>query len=92
MSNKTTRRDFVKQTATLGTAWWVGSQSLWSAEKERSPLERLKFACIGVEGKGSSDTDSANKAGDVIALCDIDDRRLAKKGSRIPNAKRHRWI
>ena len=88
MSRKTTRRDFVKQSAALGTAWWVGSQSLWSAEKERSPLERLNFACIGVEGKGSSDTDSANKAGDVIALCDIDDRRLDKKGSRIPKAEK----
>jgi predicted dehydrogenase len=88
MSHKTTRRDFVKQSAALGTAWWVGSQSVWSAEKERSPLEQLNFACIGVGGKGSSDTDSANKAGNVIALCDVDNRQLGKKGSRISKAER----
>ncbi len=88
MSHKTTRRDFVKQSAALGTAWWVGSQSLWSAEKERSPLERLNFACIGVGNKGSSDTNSADKAGNVIALCDIDDRHLGKKSSRIPKAEK----
>lgn len=89
MSQKSTRRDFVKQSAALGTAWWVGSQNLISAEKEKSPVERLNFACIGVEGKGSSDTDSAGKSGNVVALCDIDDRRLEKKAARYPNAKKY---
>ena len=47
MTQKTTRRDFVKQTALgVGGAWWLGTQSL--SAQERSPVERLNFACIGV--------------------------------------------
>ncbi len=82
MTQKTTRRDFVKQTALgVGGAWWLGTQSLEA--QERSPVERLNFACIGVGGKGSSDTDDAAGHGNVIALCDIDEGRLEQKARRI---------
>ncbi|MCH8828467.1 MAG: Gfo/Idh/MocA family oxidoreductase [Planctomycetes bacterium] len=88
MTRKTTRRDFVKQTSAVGAAWWAGTNLGISAEKERSAVERLNFACIGVGGKGSSDTDSAGRAGNVVALCDIDDRRLAQKAKKFPQAKK----
>lgn len=82
MSQQTTRRDFVKQSAVgLGSAWWLATQSLEAQEK--SPVERLNFACIGVGGKGSSDTDDAAKAGNIVALCDIDEGRLQQKARRI---------
>ena len=76
MAQKTTRRDFVKQTAGVGAAWYFGTSLGVAAQKERAAVERLNFACIGVGGKGSSDTDSAGRAGNVVALCDIDDNRL----------------
>lgn len=87
MTQQTTRRDFVKQTAVgAGAAWWLGTQSL--AAQEKSPVERLNFACIGVGGKGSSDTDSANNAGNIVALCDADEKRLEQKARRIPGAEK----
>src|SRR5262249_46532894 len=52
--------------------------------------DRLNFACIGVGGKGSSDTDHVATLGDVVALCDIDARRLAKKAESLPDAKTYR--
>lgn len=86
MTQKTTRRDFMKQSALgLGSAWWIGTQSL--SAQERSPVERLNFACIGVDGKGSSDTDDARKFGNVVAICDIDDKALARQALRNPKAK-----
>lgn len=88
MTRKTTRRDFVKQSAAVGAAWWVGANAGLAVGKEKSPAERLNFACIGVGGKGSSDTDSAGSAGNVIALCDIDDNRLNQKASKFPKAKK----
>jgi len=36
-----------------------------------------------VGGKGSSDTDSAARAGNVVALCDVDENRLEQKARRI---------
>jgi predicted dehydrogenase len=52
-----------------------------------SPNDRLRFACIGVGGKGGGDTDQVGGLGDVVALCDIDSKRLGAKASKFPNAK-----
>jgi len=87
MTRQTNRREFVKQSAAMGAAWWFGTRAGVSADKERSSVEQLNFACIGVGGKGSSDTRSAGRAGNVVALCDIDDKRLAKQAKNFPKAK-----
>ena len=50
--------------------------------------ERLRFAGIGVGGKGSSDIDQAGNLGDVVALCDIDDHSLDEKAKKFPRARR----
>src|SRR5207237_316964 len=78
MIDKSTRRDFIKQSTLLGTAWWVGQTAAGYADS-KNPLERLNFACIGVSGKGSSDTDDAARNGNIVALCDIDDQHLDTK-------------
>ncbi len=87
MSSQASRRDFLKTGATgvaVGTAFWVANQP--RVALSNNAMERLNFACIGVEGKGSSDTDSAARAGEVVALCDIDGGRLNKKAQRYPDA------
>jgi len=58
------------------------------AQDSKNPLERLNFACIGVQGKGSSDSSDAGKNGNVVALCDIDDLRMAKKAREFPKAEK----
>lgn len=85
MSQKTTRRDFIQTSAALSTAFWVsGAPRAFS--KERSPLERVRYACIGVGGKGSSDSRDAGKHGDVVAICDIDENNLNKASKRFKDA------
>lgn len=86
--SQSTRRDFLKQSAALGTAVWVGS-STQAFAKSRNANEAIRFACIGVEGKGSSDRDDAGRHGDIVALCDIDEERLAKAAARFPMAKKY---
>ncbi|HXY36743.1 MAG TPA: Gfo/Idh/MocA family oxidoreductase [Planctomycetaceae bacterium] len=82
MFDKSTRRDFLKNSTLLSTAWWVGQTSLFGADS-KNPLERLNFGCIGVDGKGSSDTDDAARFGNIVALCDIDDHHLEKKRAQL---------
>jgi predicted dehydrogenase len=50
---------------------------------------RIRFAGIGVGGKGSSDIDNAGNLGDVIALVDVDetDKFLGNKAKKWPKAK-----
>lgn len=72
-----TRRDFFKTSAAIGAAIYVGHDKVWSQEK--SPNERVRYACIGVGGKGSSDSKDAGEHGDVIAICDVDSQTLGKQ-------------
>jgi len=87
MSMQTSRRDFIKTTAAVGAAYWVGNSPKTALSNNAN--EKLNFACIGVEGKGSSDTDDAGRFGNVIALCDIDADRLNKKARRYPDAAKY---
>jgi hypothetical protein len=42
--------------------------------------ERINVACIGVNGKGDSDSnDAARCGGNIVALCDVDTTNLARK-------------
>ena len=86
MSRHTNRRDFMKATTAAGVGFWVAGRS--AGEESKSPNERIRFACIGVGGKGSSDMADAGRAGDVVAICDIDDNALGKAGDAFPMAKK----
>jgi predicted dehydrogenase len=85
--SRTHRRDFLKQTALAGVGFWAAGGL--SRAESRAANERLNIACIGVGGKGSSDTDQAAKVGNVVALCDIDDNHLNAKAAKFPEAKKY---
>ena len=84
MSRKLHRRDFVKGTAAVGVGVWTGL----AARESKAANERIAFGCIGVGGKGGSDSNSASKAGDVVAICDIDDNRLDGATKHYPKAQK----
>ncbi len=53
--------------------------------------DRINVACIGVHGKGESDTDdTARCGGNLVALCDVDQRHLKAKAEKYPQAKLYR--
>jgi predicted dehydrogenase len=85
----TNRRDFLKQSALVaGMGVWVATgKRAWGVE-EQSPNSRINIASIGIGGKGDSDSDQAAKHGNLVAICDIDDKRLDGKGNRYPDAKK----
>ena len=85
MNQATTRREFVKSTAMLGAGAWVaGGVSL---KPSLSANEEIRFGCIGVGGKGASDSTNAGKNGKVVAICDIDDEILGKKSAEFADAR-----
>lgn len=81
----TNRRDFLKASAAAGFCVWTSS----ALAESKSANEQVNFACIGVGGKGSSDTDDAGKHGNVVAICDIDEQRLEAKAQAFPKAKKY---
>jgi predicted dehydrogenase len=85
MSIRLDRRRFLQTSSLAGFGIWL-PRGLAHGQG-RSPNDRLSFACIGVGGKGSGDTDQVGGLGDVVALCDIDARRLGSKAEKFPGAK-----
>jgi predicted dehydrogenase len=88
MNRRLDRRRFLQAASLAGFGIWLPRGSAFGGG--RSPNDRLSFACIGVGGKGSSDTDHVAELGDVVALCDVDATRLGTKAEKFPSARTYR--
>ncbi|HID78251.1 MAG TPA: Gfo/Idh/MocA family oxidoreductase [Planctomycetaceae bacterium] len=86
MPHKTSRRRFLKATAFTGIGFWVVRSA--GGQPVKSPNDRIQFAAVGIGGKGSSDSADAARHGDVVAICDVDHKRLATAAkNKFPEAK-----
>lgn len=88
MARRKNRRDFLKNTTAATVGFWVAA-GMTPGDDNKSPNDKLNFACVGVGGKGSSDTDHVGQLGNIVALCDVDDNSLAKKAEKFPKAKQY---
>jgi predicted dehydrogenase len=87
MKRKANRRRFLKTSAVIGAGYWaLGGLA---PRESRSANERIQFGCVGVGGKGTSDSQEAGKFGDVVAICDIDEKSLNFAAVRWPEAKKY---
>ncbi len=87
MTIRSTRRRFLGQSAAVGAGFFIGGQ-LRPAVAQDSPLQGLAAACIGVGGKGTSDTSHIAEQGvNIVGLCDVDRLTLTKKGREFPDAE-----
>jgi predicted dehydrogenase len=80
---ETNRRDFLKTAALISASAWAVGRGAWADDSNpaasNSPNEKINIANIGIGGKGDSDSTHCAKFGNIVAICDIDDRRLDKK-------------
>jgi predicted dehydrogenase len=83
------RRNFLKLTGAAGAGYWLTASALSATRAGDSPSEKVRFAGVGVGGKGSSDIDNAGDVGTVVALCDIDEKQLDGKAGRFRDAKKY---
>jgi predicted dehydrogenase len=85
--NTFTRRQFLKHTSfAAGTA----AMAFPFVGTVLGANEKVNIACIGVGGKGNSDSsDAARSGGNIVAICDVDAGTLDKKGQQFPNAKKY---
>ncbi|HJN13267.1 MAG: Gfo/Idh/MocA family oxidoreductase [Pirellulaceae bacterium] len=88
MAHRTNRRKFLKTTAVVGAGYFAASGL--RAQESNSPNEQVNIASIGVGGKGDSDSRDAGTQGNLVAICDIDNNNLRKKGIAFPKARQYR--
>ena len=82
------RRELLRHAGLAGIAVWTTAKS-WGGEAPASPNEKLNLAGIGVGGQGGWDIGECSSQ-NIVALCDVDDRRAAGTYDRFPKAKRFR--
>jgi predicted dehydrogenase len=92
--SKTTRRDFIRNTALTGAGIWIAGGTgcrLFSPRPEpryRSANEKLNIACIGAGGRGGGNVRGVSSE-NIVALCDVDDERAAGSYKDHPGAKKY---
>ncbi len=77
--SRTSRRQFMQTASALSAGYFVAAGTRTALSQ--SPNEKLNVACIGVGGKGGSDSSNAAKFGNVIAICDVDRNTMDGKGN-----------
>ena len=94
MSEQRSRRDFLRTAAVAGAGLWMADKS-WAADTKSTRIiganDRINIACIGVGGKGGSDSRNAAHfpTNNIAAICDVDDNTLADAAKRWPDAKKY---
>ena len=88
MAGRVTRRSLLRNAA-LGGAGLVLLADGRSA-RTYAANERVNLAIVGVSGRGSWFSDTMPKLANVVAMCDVNDRRAAPYYKAIPQAKTFR--
>lgn len=82
------RRIFLKNAATLATSASVCSIGGAPVNAAKSPNEKLNLGCIGVAAQGEYNLNNVATE-NIVALCDIDARRLQTAADRFPKATKY---
>jgi len=88
MKSHWNRRQVLRQAALAGAAAALGTlpaKPLLAA----SPNEKLNVAVVGCGGRGGADLGGVSSE-NIVALCDVDDRRAARAYKAHPKARRFR--
>jgi len=56
----------------------------------KSPNEKLNIASVGAGGKATSDIQACSETENIVALCDVDEKRAARVYGQYPNAPKYK--
>jgi predicted dehydrogenase len=87
MTQRTSRRQFLQNAGVGAAGFWIAGRQVGYGQ-EKSPNAQVNIACIGTGGQGGSDMGNVAKLGNIVALCDIDDKTNDKAAEKFPKAKK----
>ena len=76
------RRDFLGSAALAAATVTIVPRHVLGGPGFKAPSDKLNIACIGVGGKGFSDTLGVSEE-NIVALCDVDDAKMTEFRQRI---------
>jgi len=84
--NRISRRSFARGAAAVaGVGYFAGHG--FAAERSEGPGEKLSIAVIGIGGQGARNLGGVSRE-NIVALCDVDERRAGKAFEKHASAKR----
>ncbi|MHC4701828.1 MAG: twin-arginine translocation signal domain-containing protein, partial [Planctomycetota bacterium] len=86
MKDQIKRRTFLKNSAAVGAGLVVLKSGILRAGN--SPNEKLNIAVIGVGGRGGANLRGV-KSENIVALCDVNAKNLAKAAEQYPQAEKY---
>ncbi len=82
------RRSFLTASSAAAVGYFVLPSSRADDDAATtSANEEIRFACIGIGGKGQSDSADAGRGGKVVAVADVDSNQLKRAEKSFPGAK-----
>ncbi len=88
MTQKNSRRKFVKRTTTAGLGIYIVPSNVISGLGHKAPSDTLNIVGIGVGGKGYHNLNAMNTE-NIVGLCDIDWNYSQKCSDAFPKAKKY---
>ncbi|MEZ6044991.1 MAG: Gfo/Idh/MocA family oxidoreductase [Planctomycetaceae bacterium] len=85
MYDAQSRREFLKKVAALGVVYPAVSHLPLMSAATKSPNEKLDIAVVGVAARGAANLNGV-KDENIVALCDIDQKRLNEAAQGFPSA------
>jgi predicted dehydrogenase len=87
MAMRLNRRELLRNSTLASVGLWLGSRN--ASGQTVSPNEKLNVAVIGCGGRGAANLAGVAKE-NIVALCDVDERRAAEAFKKFPQAKKFR--
>jgi len=87
-SKKTSRREFLQGAVGAVTAFTIVPRHVLGGTAVAAPSDKLNIAIIGVGGRGGVSVGGCDGE-NIVALCDVDTRRMEDASRKHPRAKRY---
>jgi len=84
---QSSRREFLRSSVGVAAFTFVPSHVFGGAGRQ-APSDKLNIACIGVGGRGSASVGGVSGE-NIVALCDVDERKTAGAFSKFPGIKKY---
>jgi predicted dehydrogenase len=86
MPKQLNRRQLLRNTSLAGVGLLLSGPT--ARAESKSPNEKLDVAVIGAGGRGASNLNAIAPTENIVALCDVDERRSGGSFDKFPKAKK----
>ena len=88
--NSLSRRQFLTRTTATAAGLWLAAPQFLRSQGALSANDKLNIGVIGVNGQGGYSIGQLKDISNIVALCDVDDNRMAPVAKQFPAAKTYR--